>query len=124
MWGDPRHLGATKGVSQGTWVFGWGVLDAWVLERRGVSWMPGSMGGGSLGAWIYQGACIPGRGGASDAWVPGGVGVWTPHPRHLGPFPHPAAAANGPPVLVKREREAEGPEKKEPRGGEVICIDD
>ncbi|GAB0201163.1 chromodomain-helicase-DNA-binding protein 3-like [Grus japonensis] len=34
------------------------------------------------------------------------------------------AAANGPPVLVKREREAEGPEKKEPRGGEVICIDD
>ncbi|XP_068785462.1 chromodomain-helicase-DNA-binding protein 3 isoform X2 [Struthio camelus] len=31
------------------------------------------------------------------------------------------AAANGPPVLVKREREAEGAEKKEPRGGEVIC---
>ncbi|KAM8794249.1 chromodomain-helicase-DNA-binding protein 3 [Eudromia elegans] len=34
------------------------------------------------------------------------------------------AAANGPPVLVKREREAEGCERKEPRGGEVICIDD
>uniref|UniRef100_A0A8U7NU87 Uncharacterized protein n=1 Tax=Corvus moneduloides TaxID=1196302 RepID=A0A8U7NU87_CORMO len=34
------------------------------------------------------------------------------------------SAANGPPVLVKREREAEGLEKKEPRGGEVICIDD
>ncbi|XP_066196387.1 LOW QUALITY PROTEIN: chromodomain-helicase-DNA-binding protein 3-like, partial [Sylvia atricapilla] len=32
------------------------------------------------------------------------------------------SAANGPPVLVKRE--AEALEKKEPRGGEVICIDD
>ncbi|XP_056359627.1 chromodomain-helicase-DNA-binding protein 3-like [Oenanthe melanoleuca] len=34
------------------------------------------------------------------------------------------SAANGPPVLVKREREPEALEKKEPRGGEVICIDD
>ncbi|XP_053905487.1 chromodomain-helicase-DNA-binding protein 3 isoform X4 [Malaclemys terrapin pileata] len=34
------------------------------------------------------------------------------------------AATNGPPVLVKRERDAEPLEKKEPRAGEVICIDD
>lgn len=35
-----------------------------------------------------------------------------------------AAATNGPPVLVKRERDADPLEKKEPRAGEVICIDD
>ncbi|XP_073182881.1 chromodomain-helicase-DNA-binding protein 3 isoform X2 [Lepidochelys kempii] len=34
------------------------------------------------------------------------------------------AATNGPPVLVKRERDADPLEKKEPRAGEVICIDD
>ncbi|XP_059574600.1 chromodomain-helicase-DNA-binding protein 3 isoform X3 [Alligator mississippiensis] len=34
------------------------------------------------------------------------------------------AAANGPPVLVKKEREGDGLERKEPRGSEVICIDD
>lgn len=39
-------------------------------------------------------------------------------------FPPTAAAANGPPVLVKKEREGDGLERKEPRGSEVICIDD
>ncbi|XP_065273239.1 chromodomain-helicase-DNA-binding protein 3 [Emys orbicularis] len=34
------------------------------------------------------------------------------------------AATNGPPVLVKRERDTDPLEKKEPRAGEVICIDD
>ncbi|XP_075764199.1 chromodomain-helicase-DNA-binding protein 3 isoform X2 [Pelodiscus sinensis] len=34
------------------------------------------------------------------------------------------AATNGPPVLVKRERDSDPLEKKEPRAGEVICIDD
>ncbi|KAK9398317.1 chromodomain-helicase-DNA-binding protein 3 [Crotalus adamanteus] len=32
--------------------------------------------------------------------------------------------ANGPPVIVKKEKEGEGLEKKETKGGEVICIDD
>ncbi|XP_029142325.1 chromodomain-helicase-DNA-binding protein 3 [Protobothrops mucrosquamatus] len=32
--------------------------------------------------------------------------------------------ANGPPVIVKKEKEGEGLEKKEAKGGEVICIDD
>ncbi|KAK4805309.1 hypothetical protein QYF61_019253 [Mycteria americana] len=60
-----------------------------------------------------------------DAWggVMGGGCLDLPPPPNSRVRP-PAAAANGPPVLVKREREAEGPEKKEPRGGEVICIDD
>ncbi|XP_030402152.1 chromodomain-helicase-DNA-binding protein 3 isoform X2 [Gopherus evgoodei] len=34
------------------------------------------------------------------------------------------AATNGPPVLVKRERDADPLERKEARAGEVICIDD
>uniref|UniRef100_A0A8D0HC32 Chromodomain helicase DNA binding protein 3 n=1 Tax=Sphenodon punctatus TaxID=8508 RepID=A0A8D0HC32_SPHPU len=33
-------------------------------------------------------------------------------------------AANGPPVIVKKEKEGEALEKKEAKGGEVICIDD
>ncbi|XP_070583601.1 chromodomain-helicase-DNA-binding protein 3 isoform X3 [Erythrolamprus reginae] len=32
--------------------------------------------------------------------------------------------ANGPPVIVKKEKEGEGLEKKEAKSGEVICIDD
>ncbi|XP_044273101.1 chromodomain-helicase-DNA-binding protein 3 isoform X2 [Varanus komodoensis] len=32
--------------------------------------------------------------------------------------------ANGPPVIVKKEKEGESLEKKEAKGGEVICIDD
>ncbi|XP_074839288.1 chromodomain-helicase-DNA-binding protein 3 isoform X6 [Carettochelys insculpta] len=35
-----------------------------------------------------------------------------------------AATTNGPPVLVKRERDGDPLERKEPRAGEVICIDD
>lgn len=40
------------------------------------------------------------------------------------------AATNGPPVLVKKEKEmagalvSDGLDRKEPRAGEVICIDD
>ncbi|XP_069502400.1 chromodomain-helicase-DNA-binding protein 3 isoform X4 [Ambystoma mexicanum] len=33
-------------------------------------------------------------------------------------------ATNGPPVMVKKEKEIDGLEKKEAKGGEVICIDD
>ncbi|XP_078526362.1 chromodomain-helicase-DNA-binding protein 3 isoform X4 [Lissotriton helveticus] len=33
-------------------------------------------------------------------------------------------ASNGPPVMVKKEKDTEGPEKKEGKSGEVICIDD
>lgn len=33
-------------------------------------------------------------------------------------------AANGPPILVKKEREMDLMERKEGRAGEVICIDD
>lgn len=44
--------------------------------------------------------------------------------------PSQTAATNGPPVLVKKEKEmvgalvADGLDRKEPRTGEVICIDD
>lgn len=42
------------------------------------------------------------------------------------PFPLSACAtaANGPPVIVKKEKEGESLEKKEAKSGEVICIDD
>lgn len=47
------------------------------------------------------------------------------------PFPQ-IATTNGPPVLVKKEKEMVGAlvsdglglDRKEPRAGEVICIDD
>nr|XP_060635900.1 chromodomain-helicase-DNA-binding protein 3-like [Anolis sagrei ordinatus] len=32
--------------------------------------------------------------------------------------------ANGPPVIVKKEKEGESLEKKDAKSGEVICIDD
>lgn len=44
--------------------------------------------------------------------------------------PSRTAATNGPPVLVKKEKEmvgalvSDGLDRKEPRAGEVICIDD
>lgn len=44
--------------------------------------------------------------------------------------PSQTAATNGPPVLVKKEKElvgalvSDGLDRKEPRAGEVICIDD
>ena len=44
--------------------------------------------------------------------------------------PSHTAATNGPPVLVKKEKEmvgalvSDGLDRKEPRAGEVICIDD
>uniref|UniRef100_M3XIY2 Chromodomain helicase DNA binding protein 3 n=2 Tax=Latimeria chalumnae TaxID=7897 RepID=M3XIY2_LATCH len=34
------------------------------------------------------------------------------------------AASNGPPPMVKKEKERESVEKREPQSGEVICIDD
>lgn len=45
-------------------------------------------------------------------------------------LPSLTAATNGPPVLVKKEKEmvgalvSDGLDRKEPRAGEVICIDD
>ncbi|XP_067411263.1 chromodomain-helicase-DNA-binding protein 3 isoform X2 [Emydura macquarii macquarii] len=64
--------------------------------------------GGSFSSAATAGALPPG--GANYTQMPAGSFI--------------TAATNGPPVLVKRERDGEGPEKKEPRAGEVICIDD
>lgn len=65
-----------------------------------------------------------------------GKGCRVPHGLHpvlgayadlsLSLFSPPACliAANGPPVIVKKEKEGESLERKEARSGEVICIDD
>jgi hypothetical protein len=59
-----------------------------------------------------------------------GSDIWNCVEIDLSLSPSQIAATNGPPVLVKKEKEmvgalvSDGLDRKEPRAGEVICIDD